>query len=142
MDRYSRENVLRIEDNDPNFTSLMIGGGVDADIDANFVSSRDGHFNRLGTYIGTNTHIKELEIDFDSCRAMNATDTAFFGGLTRNTSINKLVLRFGRFGVGQVGQEILRAYQENNSHLHISILNSVEYMRILPIWTIKPLPQL
>lgn len=37
MDRYSRENVLRIEDNDPNFTSLMIGGGVDADIDANFV---------------------------------------------------------------------------------------------------------
>lgn len=76
----------------------------------------------LGTYIGTNTHIKELEIDFDSCRAMNATDTAFFGGLTRNTSINKLVLRFGRFGVGQVGQEILRAYQENNSHLtHINI---------------------
>ena len=122
MDAFDRETLRRIEQNDNTVTKLTFGHahnsiGID-------------HLSRLGASIGVNMHLQELEFDLSRCTSI--TDVDFFNGLKCNSSICKLILRcHGSRNLvdGGVGPELLRAYQENNSHLthlrlsHIGLQN-------------------
>jgi hypothetical protein len=87
---YDDEVRSQIEDDDPNFMSLLVGY-------QHFVPS-DGDWAGLGRAMGRNTHLKEIcvflsrEINFWPCPMSKEDFIHLFCGLASNQSIQKLKL--------------------------------------------------
>jgi len=90
--------------------------------DGGLFSSRNrGDYTTLGSCIGRNTKLQTLYVELEGIR-LSATNSGFFEGIKQNSSINKFKLNgFSYIGldnqIGEVGCEILKAFQENNNHL-------------------------
>ena len=113
MNLDSQQTLRRIEQNDETMIKLQIGYHGDGD---GFSSNRSSDFSQLGVAIGRNTHLRVFGVDLDYT-ALKATDRGFYDGLKHNTSINELNIDCNDRGIiGEVGQEILKSYQDN-SHL-------------------------
>jgi len=130
MDEESKEVLLRVEENDRWPKKLLIGDDVD-DMHIQegygiFNSSTDGDFTKLGQYIAHNTHVADLLVNIPSLVNVNIRK-GFYDGLRQNYAIKKVVLLCTRsYNVlGDVGNGMLRAYQENSRHLtKLSILRA------------------
>ena len=111
MDRFSHETLLKVEKNNATLIGLRIGDHTD------FFDGSD--FCRLGKAIGKNTRLQQFEARLDRVEnILHVSDTAFYDGLKRNTSIRELYLDCSNHNiVGGVGEEILKAYQQNHRHL-------------------------
>lgn len=110
MDEQSADILRRVEQNDDTLKELDIGN------DRSFNSSLGSDFNRLGVAIATNLHITRFEARLQDI-ALNVTDSGFYEGLKRNSSIKRLVFYGSNDIMGGVGQEILQAYQLGNNNL-------------------------
>ena len=119
MNSNSQETLRRIEQNDAQFTELQIGYPY---LDGGFKSRDASDYLRLGAAIGNNTHLKELvvalDIDYDDDNSLDATNTEFFNGLKRNSSIKILTLDcYGHILIGGAEHEILKSFQKINNNL-------------------------
>jgi len=127
MDDYSRETLRRIEHNDETLLELGICNNDDV-ITSNgryFTSSYGDDYSRLGRSIQRNTNLKTLYMEPEDIM-LSVADRGFFEGIKQNSSIQKFKLsgysQYGYAGdirnpVGEVGCELLKAFQENNSNL-------------------------
>ena len=115
MNSNSQETLLRIEQNDDQFTTLGLSGAL---LGGRFTSSDACGYSRLGAAIGNNTHLTKLWMNLGADQALNTSNNEFFDGLKRNSSINNLTLICGNQAlVGGVGHEILKSYQKINNNL-------------------------
>ena len=87
-----------------------------------FNSNNGDDFSRLGRLIGKNTDIIKLSVAESNLIALDASNRDFYDGLTRNSSINDLYLSRNRRPLGEVAEEILRVYQENNTLTRLVIV--------------------
>ena len=119
MNNNSQKILLRVTQNDSTFTSLtLVGNNIQGA--AKFYSGNSDDYSTLGAAIANNTQLEKLTVWLYDDLPLGVADREFYDGLKRNTSIHKLTL----FGIddhnnniaGGVGQEILKVYQENNSH--------------------------
>ena len=109
-----KETLLRIEQNDNTCKELTIAEGAYTRDGRQEFNSRDD-FARLGTNIGTNTHLINLVVDPSE---LDVTHREFFDGLTRNSSIKKVYLHGSRsMNDAGVAHEILKSYQTNSNNL-------------------------
>ena len=120
MDIHSQKTLREIEQNGSTLTKLLLGDGIQM-AGRSFYSSNSDDYARLCTSIQRNTHLSELAVILNHI-SLHATDQIFFDGLRHNTSITCLELLCGHYGDlgninGRAGHQILRAYQENNTHL-------------------------
>ena len=127
MNRKSERTLYRVKQNDDILRKLQIGGPFflfydNGDTGGIFNSSYGNDFSRLGTSIGENTHLQQLDIILDGS-GLNVTERGFYDGLKRNSSIHNLTIDFGNQVIVEgVGKEILETYQENNRHLtHLTV---------------------
>jgi len=130
MNWYSRETLRRVEENDDTLIELGIcnkDGVVSSDHGRYFTSGDREDYSKLGRSIQRNTNLKTLYVKLNST-GLSITDSGFFEGIKQNSSINKLRLNGHAYSrqnnpisgynpVGEVGCELLRAFQENNSNL-------------------------
>ena len=126
MDEESKELLQRIKENDDNLTKLFIGNDTEYGYEESFIfnSSKGSDFTKLGQYIATNTYLEKLQIDIQSLANVNIRK-GFYDGLRSNSTIQTLMLRCNYALLGDVGNEILRAYHVNSRHLtHLYILRA------------------
>ena len=117
MNNNSKKTLRRIEQNDDELTLLCIG---DPDFDGGFISSDTSDYSRLGAAIGNNNHLTNLRVCLGANRnqSLDISNTEFFGGLKRNSSISDLQLSCNQHTlVGGIGHEILKSYQKINNNL-------------------------
>ena len=131
MNNRSRETLRRVTLNDPSLTGLGLPDNNDdyVDDDGDFFSENSNDYSTLGTAIANNTHLENLVVALSDDLPLTVTDRGFYDGLRRNSSIYKLYMYCNTnppFIIARgVGQEILKAYQENNSHLtYLRITNA------------------
>ena len=119
--------MRRVQENDDTLESLWIGIDYNGDSNGGFNSSSGSDFSTLGTCIGENTHLTKLSVWMTDVVALDVTNSAFYDGLIRNSSIHKLTLYCGGYNIieGGVAHEILKAYQENNDLTYLCINNAV-----------------
>lgn len=88
-----------------------------------FNSGSQDDFSQLGTSIATNTHIKTIDINvLHSTRV--SLRTGFYDSLRHNSSIQKLMIRYTGNTLGDVGNELLRVYQDNKRLTELNILGA------------------
>ena len=121
-----QETLCRIGQNDATLTCLQLSdhffGSANAE-GGEFTSNDGNDFSQLGGAIRENKHLKSLDVRLGGS-GLDVTNRGFFDGLKHNTSISDLKINFSQHYLsadidpaGQVGQEILRVYQENSSNL-------------------------
>ena len=127
MDIRSQETLRRVQQNDDTLTELHVGNWSETSDDP-FNSNDGSDYSKLGAAIGENTNLTWLEVDLSITRlhtrvVLDVVHTGFYDGLKQNKSIYKLSVDCdGHNIVGGVVEEILKAYQENNTHLtHLHI---------------------
>jgi len=124
MNEYSKETLHRIEQNDLIELGICNKSDVLIRRDGRFFTSTDGgDYSRLGSYIGRNTNLKTLYVETDGIR-LSATDSGFFEGLKQNSSIREFKISgyspiINHNPLGEVGCELLKAFQENSSRLTV-----------------------
>jgi len=125
MEDYSLETLRRIEKNDDTLIELGICNDhvvISKDNGRFFTSADGGDYSQLGTSIGRNTHLKTLYVKLDSI-GLSITDSGFFEGIKKTSSIDTFKLsgysiRSDIYNpIGEVGCELLKAFQENSSNL-------------------------
>ena len=91
---------------------------IDEIYDGEFYSDNSDDYSTLGAAIANNTHLESLVVWLSDDHPLGVADRGFYDGLKSNSSIHNLSL-VGDIGQSTlaIGQEILQAYQENNSHL-------------------------
>ena len=126
MNGRSPQTLRRVQENDDTLESLWIGIDYNGDSNGGFNSSSGSDFSTLGTCIGRNTHLTKLSVWMTDVVALDVTNSAFYDGLIRNSSIHKLTLYCGGYNIieGGVAHEILKAYQENNDLTYLCINNA------------------
>jgi len=126
-----QETLQRISQNDHTLTKLCI------DVPRNnlyhqynsivstgvFNSGSRDDFSQLGTSIAMNTHIKTLDISVLHATRVSLR-TGFYDGLRHNSSIQELMLRYTGNTLGDVGNELLRVYQDNKRLIELNILGT------------------
>ena len=118
MNIYSQKTLRRVAQNDPSLTILRISNFYTDGVAGEFYSDND-NYSTLGAAIANNTHLAKLEVHIDDL-PLTVADNGFFNRLKNNTSIINLELWCYSSNIaGGVGQEILKAYQENNNHLTV-----------------------
>ena len=122
MDNNSRETLRRVAQNDPSLAELRLGdNNNNYDYGVNCCkchSGNSGDYSTLGTAIANNTHLETLRVTLSDDLPLGVTDREFYDGIKSNTSINTLCLSCNYITIaGGVAHEILKMYQENNSHL-------------------------
>ena len=115
----SQETLRRVTQNDPSLTTLrMVNSNIYGGDDGKFVSDNSDDYSTLGAAIANNTHLEELLVELFDDLPLGVAVRGFFNGLENNSSINTLALFGNNHNIaGGVAQEILKAYQENNSYL-------------------------
>jgi len=121
MNNTSKKTLQRIE-NDDGPWELSIGN-EDNDFGGSGVSGED--FSKLGTAISNNTRIAKLVIDVENTVVLDVSNQEFYGGLKQNSSIYDLTLFYNGGNLGEVGCEILKAYEgsSNLTNFHIAKTN-------------------
>ena len=116
MNNISRETLRRMNQNDPSLSKLRIGVNF-GDDENEFHSDNSDDYSTLGAAIANNIDLEILEVYIDDLPPMHR---GFYDGLKSNSSISDVELSCNYITIaGGVGQEILQAYQENNSHLTV-----------------------
>lgn len=124
----SRLALLRVEQNDPILTHLLIcEPPTNVSTEGHHLAmtpiSTDGPaLKRLIDGIGDNIHLKDVRFDAPSGLANAVADAECFEALKKNTSIGSLGLSRCVLSHG-VGHEVLKAFEENG-----------EYLRKLAVW--------
>ena len=126
MNERSRKTLSRIKKNDSTLDHLQIGRD---DVGAGdiFHSYKWDDFSKLGKALEKNTHV-----DLISLRAspgLDKTNSIFYNGLKKNSSIRGLNLRCSHSNAldefiwfdNEVVHEILRVYQQNNNLIHLGM---------------------
>lgn len=91
MNELSKFTLREMENNKALSLNIKEQDYDDERKDYTFNSSDGSDFSKLGTAIGNSTYLKYLEIKFsDKELALNSSNTEFFNGLKRNTSIDTL----------------------------------------------------
>ena len=116
--------MRRVTQNDPSSTELRLYRrrfiDNNAEYNGDFYSETIDDYSVLGAAIATNTQLEKLIVTLTDDLPLTEADRGFYDGLKSNSSINNLYLYCdGRNIAGGVAQEILKAYQENNSHLTV-----------------------
>ena len=125
MDSNSQNVLRRVEANDVESTDLKLGHSSNYFSISYFKSSNASDYSRLGAAIGDNTQLKTLTFTIGDECALDISNTEFFNGLKRNSSINDLKISYNRYTlIGGVGHEILKTYQDNNNNLTCLCINS------------------
>ena len=121
MDDISQETLCMVTQNDPSLTKLRIIGVNNNNYGVargKFYSDNSDDYSTLGSAIANNTHLESLEVILTNNLPLGVADRGFYDGLHHNSSISELSLYCGDRNIaGGVAQEILKVYQENNSHL-------------------------
>ena len=110
--------MRRATKNDPSFTTLRLVG-TRWMYDHDFYSENSADYSTVGAAIANNTHLERLVVLLSN-RLPRLADRGFFNGLKANSSISDLRLycEYTPQNIaGGVAHEILKVYQENNSHL-------------------------
>ena len=120
MNNSSQETLRTVMQNIPWLIGLTLIDDNDGDGDGGeFYSDNSDDYSTLGTAIANNTHLDRLAVVLTNSLPLGVSNRGFYDGLKRNSSISNLQLWcYNRNDIaGDVGQEILKAYQENNNHL-------------------------
>ena len=128
MNDVSQETLHKVEHDDATLTELKIGSTftyVDEQHIGVFNSSVDNDLSRLGRYIGENTQLEKIIIDYDETTLNINANRDLLDGLRRNSSIKQLklvyVLNLDTAVGGELRPEILNVYEEKNSLLCLRI---------------------
>ena len=123
------ETLRRVAQNDSSLAELRLedNNNNNYDYDVNyggFYSGNSDDYSTLGAAIANNTHLEELEVTLSDDLPLTVANREFYDGLKQNSSISNLELYCGDQTIaGGVGQEILKVYQDNNSHLTVLSIN-------------------
>ena len=121
MSSNSQEALRRVTHNDPILPQLRLLSLADnnyGDTRGDFYSDSSDDYSTLGAAIANNTHLESLIVKLSDDLPLGLADRGFYDGLKSNSSINDLELYcVDRNIAGGVAHEILKAYQENISHL-------------------------
>jgi len=130
MDKSSETALLAVEQNSNELTSLNLGVGY-MDEKRVFKSSDSDDYNRLGTAVGTNTHLTSLKIhNLYNNITLNTANKQFYDGIRRNSSITELfIASINQDNVGVV-HEVLMAFHGKNILTKLQI-NSTVYHRFM-----------
>ena len=123
----SRETLRKVQQNDPSLTALRIVDDYNNfHTYGGFYSDNSDDYSTLGAAIANNTHLASLTVILSDSLPLGVANRGFYDGLKANSSISYLELYCGGQNIARgVGQEILKAYQENNSHLtYLRITNA------------------
>ena len=125
MNSNSQETLRRVTQDDPSLTELILINN-NSNHDGDFYADNSGDYSTLGAAIANNTQLEELEVTSSNRIPLGVADREFYDGLKSNSSINNLKLYCSNQNItGEVGQEILEVYQENNNQLTaLSILEA------------------
>ena len=117
MDNNSRETLCRVTQNDPLLTKTSLADNNNAfAFDGQFYSGNSDDYSTLGAAIANNTHMEKLSVTLSNRLPLGVADRGFYDGLKSNSSIDDLTLWCNNRNIaGGVGQEILKAYQENGN---------------------------
>lgn len=90
MDSLCQDTLLAVEQNSNALTYLQIGACHNGRNKGFFHSKNSDDYNKLGTAIGTNTHLKRLMIDnLSNNVTLGSTDaTGFYDGVRRKSEEN------------------------------------------------------
>ena len=126
MNNNSRETLRRVTQDDPSLTELCLADN-NYNVAGEFYSDNSDDYSTLGATIANNTCLEELEVMLSNWIPLGVADRGFYDGLQRNSSISNLRLYCGNLNIagGRV-QEILQAYQENNSQLTYLSIQSAD----------------
>ena len=127
MDDYSQETLHRIQENYDTLIELGICNNDDVITSGGryFTSSYGYDYSILGRSIQRNTNLKTLYMEPEDIM-LSVADRGFFEGIKENSSIHEFKLSGYSEGgyagdtrnpIGEVGCELLKAFQENNSNL-------------------------
>jgi len=128
MDSRSKDTLLAIEQNSNKVTCLKVGVHHLESGEGLFHSEESNEYDKLGTAIGNNTHLTNLEItNLYNNVTLDTTNKRFYNGIRRNSSITNLYLHaitFDGNDITDVAFEVLRACQEQNilTILHINTM--------------------
>ena len=116
-----QETLQRVSQNDHTLTMLYIDVRCNDQLNCigKFNSGSQEDFSRLGSSIAMNTHIKTLYIDV---LYSTRVSTEFYDGLRHNSSIQKVMLRYTGNTLGDVGNELMRVYQDNKRLIEFGII--------------------
>ena len=123
----SQETLRKVQQNDPSLTALRIVDDYNNfHTYGGFYSDNSDDYSTLGAAIANNTHLASLTVILSDSLPLGVANRGFYDGLKANSSISYLELYCGGQNIARgVGQEILKAYQENNSHLtYLRITNA------------------
>ena len=122
MENNSQEILPRLNQNDPSLSELILLDTNNYGVtDGEFYSDNSDDYSTLGAAIANNTHLERMEVWLSDG---GVADRGFYDGLKQNSSISNLELYCGDQTIaGGVGQEILKVYQDNNSHLTVLSIN-------------------
>eukprot|EP01083_Nonionella_stella_P045474 122112_1 len=111
MGKSSKKTLQRVIDqDDTSLTELRVCHSGNH----GFNSMVASHFDRLGTCIGRNTHVKKMVVHIvDDASALGVQCLAFFDGLKSNSSIHDLSIGGGNghHAIDGVAHGILNVYQ-------------------------------
>jgi len=143
MDSRSKDTLLAVEQNSDELTSLEIGAHHLSSDEGVFNTRDSGDYDKLGTAIGNNNHLKILHVsNLYNNVTLNTLNKRFYDGIRHNASITELYLNCITINRSQntiryncvhdiddgdcnnifdVALEILKACQEKNilTKLHI-----------------------
>ena len=119
MDNNSRETLRRVTQNNPSLKTLSLDDYNTYGDDGQFHSDNSDDYSTLGAAIANNTHLEKLEVTLSDDIPLGVSDREFYDGLKRNSSVSNLELWCNSQTIagGIWHEEILKVYQENNSHL-------------------------
>ena len=124
MNNESQETLRRVAQNDPSLTELTLlrhnndYGAFHSDNSENFYSDNSDNYSTLGAAIANNTYLEELIVTLSDNLPLGAANRELYDSLKHNSSISRLELYCSGQNIavaGGVRQEILQAYQDNNS---------------------------
>jgi len=114
MDSLSKDTLLAIEQNSDTVTYLKVGDHHLSNEGA-FNSRDSDDYDRLGTAVGTNTHLNKLAItDLYNNVNLNTANESFYDGIRRNTTIKDLNLSSIDQNKFDMASKVLKVFAEKN----------------------------
>jgi len=94
MDSRSKDTLLAVEQNSDELTSLEIGAHHLSSDEGVFNTRDPGDYDKLGTAIGNNNHLKILHVSnlYNNVTLKNTLNKRFYDGIRHNASITELYL--------------------------------------------------
>ena len=113
-DKENAENLRKLRDNDPHFTSIVLTGYA---MDDDFLVSNDDDLGWLGYFIGRSSQLKELNI---YTWLEEDVDDAKIDALAQGISLNRSISTLGIYGNLDFFLQRLGRFLRGLTHLHLS----------------------